>query len=124
MTQTIVALFDEREQAYDASLALMDAGFTRGDIDAVTEVGPGVTGHYAEAVRAGDVLLAVRALGDSAERAVALLQQYEPLALTQHAFDWSQEGWEGFEVAASEIETDSIAETRAFYEEKGEEGHV
>lgn len=118
---TIVALFEDREAAAEAVEALLDNGFTRGDIDSVTEVGPDAGGKYAEAVRAGNILVAVRGLGNLDERALSILQEYRPQAVETHPFSWQEVGWEGFEVAPSETEVDAIDDARAYYEEMEDE---
>lgn len=119
--QTIVALFEDREDAAAAVESLLDNAFTRNDIDSVTEVGPDDTGKYADAVRAGNILVAVRALGALDEKALSILQQHRAHSLETHPFSWEEEGWEGFEIAASEIEVDAIDDARAYYEEMEEE---
>lgn len=119
--RTIVALFESREAAAEAVEALLASTFTEGDIDSVSEVGPNARGNYPEAVRAGKIVVAVRAWGDLETRALTILGRHKPDSLETYPFSWKEQGWEGFEVAASETEADAIADTRAYYDRMKEE---
>jgi hypothetical protein len=115
MATTVFALFDRREGANTAVQALLSAKFTSTDIDAVAEVGPNVRGELAEAVRTGAIIVAVRALGESGKRARAILEEAGAVQVGEYPFSWQQQGWEGFELAASDVEVESTAVTRDLY---------
>lgn len=115
MATTVFALFDRREGANTAVQALLSAKFTSTDIDAVAEVGPNVRGELAEAVRNGAIIVAVRALGESGKRARAILEEAGAVQVGEYPFSWQQQGWEGFELAASDVEVESTAVTRDLY---------
>jgi hypothetical protein len=120
MATTVVALFDRREDAGTAVQALLAAKFTTTDIDAIVEVDPNVRGELAEAVRKGAVVVAVRALGESGRRARAILQEAGAVQVGEYPFSWQHQGWEGFELAASDVEVASTAVTRDLYRDGGE----
>jgi hypothetical protein len=115
MATTVFALFDRREGANTAVQALLSAKFTSTDIDAVAEVGPNVRGELAEAVRNGAIIVAVRALSESGKRARAILEEAGAVQVGEYPFSWQQQGWEGFELAASDVEVESTAVTRDLY---------
>jgi hypothetical protein len=117
MTTSFFALFDDRQQADTAVRALLAARFTTGDIDAVTEVSPGAQGVIAEAVRKGAVLVAVRALGTTGSRAREILQAAGAAQIDERPFSWQNQGWEGFEIAPSDVEVQSTAQPRQSYRE-------
>lgn len=126
MAKTIIALFNGRDEAVTAVQALLAAKFTATDIDSIAEVGPDKAGAVADAVRQGAVLVAVRALGESGDKAKSILKSAGAAKVAEYPFSWQQHGWEGFEIAPADVERESIATTRELYldEHEGGEGSI
>lgn len=74
---------------------------------------------YAEAVRRGGILVAVRALGDLNERAVQVLKQCDPVDMERRMATWREQGWDGFDLQAEAHEAEAAARTVELYREKG-----
>jgi uncharacterized membrane protein len=79
---------------------------------------------YAEAVRRGGILVAVRGLGEHAGRARAILSRHDPLDLDSHVSSWREQGWDGFDIAAGPHEAQAMQRTADYYRELdlGDEG--
>lgn len=92
---------------------------TGGLIGALVEAGLGeeMAHYYAEGVRRGGILVAVRAVGDVAEQARVLLNKHHPIDIEQRAFSWREQGWEGFDLAAEPHEAEAMARTADYYKE-------
>jgi stress response protein YsnF len=52
---------------------------------------------YAEGVRRGGALLALRVEETEAARAIAIMERYDPVDVDTRAAEWRQSGWTGFE---------------------------
>jgi hypothetical protein len=74
---------------------------------------------YAEAVRRGGVLVAVRALGDLNERAIQILNQAGAVDMERRAATWREQGWDGFDLQAGPHEAEANARTAALYRKHG-----
>jgi uncharacterized membrane protein len=74
---------------------------------------------YAEAVRRGGILVAVRALGDLNERAIQVLNQFNPLNMERRVATWREQGWDGFDINAEPHEAEAAARTVEMYGKKG-----
>jgi uncharacterized protein (TIGR02271 family) len=57
-------------------------------------------GYYAEGVRRGGTLVAVKAADDRANRAVEILRRYSPIDVKQRSAEWRASGWTGFDANA------------------------
>jgi hypothetical protein len=57
---------------------------------------------YAEGVRRGGALVAVRADGPDRIRAAELLKRHNPIDIEQRAAQWRKDGWKGFDPNASQ----------------------
>jgi uncharacterized protein (TIGR02271 family) len=69
---------------------------------------------YAEGVRRGGALLALRAEESEAERAIAIMERYDPVDVDTRAAEWRQSGWTGFDSQAEPFtETGAIARSQA-----------
>ncbi|MDQ4075563.1 MAG: hypothetical protein M3220_04865, partial [Chloroflexota bacterium] len=66
--------------------ALIDMGVSEEDAE-----------YYAEALRRGDVIVAVRTEDERADLAVDVLRQHAPIDLEARVEEWREEGWEGFD---------------------------
>lgn len=117
MPTTVIALFEQPKAAQTAVQALLAARFIATDIDVVTEVDTHIAGAIADAVRQGAVVVAVRALGESGQRARAILEEAGALQVDEFPFSWQQQGWEGFELNPSEAEVESTMASRERYRE-------
>jgi uncharacterized protein (TIGR02271 family) len=78
--------------------ALIGAGagaVAGGLIGALTEIGvpEREANLYAEGIRRGGVLLALRADETEAERAIEIMEQYDPVDVETRAAEWRQSGW-------------------------------
>jgi stress response protein YsnF len=58
---------------------------------------------YAEGVRRGGALLALRVEETEAERAIAIMEQYDPVDVDTRAAEWRQSGWTGFDSGAEPL---------------------
>ena len=58
---------------------------------------------YAEGVRRGGALLALRADEGEAERAIAIMERHNPVDIDTRAAEWRQSGWTGFETEAEPL---------------------
>lgn len=63
-------------------------------------------GLYAEGVRRGGVLLALRAEEGEAEGAIDIMERFEPVDIDTRAAEWRQSGWSGSEGAEGVRETE------------------
>lgn len=55
---------------------------------------------YAEGLRRGGVLVAVRALGERAGEAVEVMAQHRAVDVEAHVAEWRRTGWPGFDTTA------------------------
>lgn len=117
MATTVIALFEQPKAAQTAVRALLAGKFVETDIDVVTEVDTHIAGAIADAVRQGAVVVAVRALGESGQRARALLEEAGAQQVDEFPFSWQQQGWEGFELNPSPGEVESTMASRQRYRE-------
>jgi len=113
----LVAFYQSRDSAEHARDELLNAGFDRDDTKVYANDGGGTGGGfwdslketfgmveeedkalYAEAARRGASAVAVSlddADGPPAQRAIAILQKYQPIDLDAQSAQWRQQGWTG-----------------------------
>lgn len=63
---------------------------------------------YAEAVRRGAVMVAVRETGGDVERAAHILDAHNALVMDDYVSEWRQAGWESFDENADPMDYDSL----------------
>jgi stress response protein YsnF len=107
--------------------ALIGAGagaVAGGLIGALTNIGvpEEEAGLYAEGVRRGGALLALRTDEAEADRAIEVMERFDPVDIDTRASEWRQSGWTGFsgdtELAASGAQdTDSLRRTQGSQDE-------
>src|ERR1700738_2387811 len=123
MENTVVGVYDDKSQAQDAMNELLASGFSRGSVQMNPEYMPtaaGTTvpadkghgiGHffrklfgiddadnshevYSEAVRRGSAVLVVAVdTDDQSDRAMAVMQRYDPVDIEARAAHWANQGW-------------------------------
>ena len=121
MAETVVAWFDDVARARAAVLDLLNHNFIHSDIDVIaSEDALAIAAANGLDVHENGILVAVRAMGDSGPRAIALLRQHQPLDVRHHPFNWGEQGLEGFELIPSPIEVEVLDEARRRYEHVGE----
>jgi hypothetical protein len=77
---------------------------------------PGDEAHgYAEGVRRGGVLVAVRVDDDARDRALMILRRYRPVDIAQRAARWREAGWAGFDETAAPYTSDDVRRERERY---------
>jgi hypothetical protein len=59
---------------------------------------------FAEAVRRGAVLIAVRESGENAERVAEILDRHDSLVMDDYVREWRQEGWSDFDENADPMD--------------------
>lgn len=81
-------------------------------------------GYYAEGVRRGSVLVITRAYGEMADRAVEIMDEYDPVDLHGRVEDWRERGWTGYEPEDRPLTPDEIEAERSLYSDAtGLEGY-
>jgi hypothetical protein len=75
-----------------------------GVIGALTNLGipPDTAGYYAEGIRRGGTLIAVRTEDYMSDRAVEVMNRHQPVNLKEQAGVWRQSGWTGFDAGSRE----------------------
>ncbi|MGH9630130.1 MAG: hypothetical protein ACRD7E_17575 [Bryobacteraceae bacterium] len=70
-----------------------------GMLGALSEMGvpESEAGHYAEGIKRGGTLVVVRADGDGAEKALAILNRHGAVDVDERAESWKKTGWSGFD---------------------------
>ena len=72
---------------------------------------------YSEAIRRGSYLLTVEAETDpERDRAVDILNRFNPVDLDERASQWRQEGWAGYDHAAPMMSAEEAARDRESYQ--------
>lgn len=127
MDKKIFGVFDTRDEAEAARDDLIDSGYDSSDIDIIDRP-PGEAGaaaattrtepvglwdrivdffgmedreYYTEASRRGGLVVAVTAPEDEIDRAVAILQQHNPVDLKTRGEEWRKSGWTGTRAEAT-----------------------
>ena len=72
-------------------------------------------GYYAEAVRRGSTLVAVRTPDDQVKRVVNILERYNPVDVNERAERWREEGWTGYDTEADPYTAADIEQERTRY---------
>ena len=74
------------------------------------------TGSYSEAVRRGHCVLTVDAPSDDMrERAVEVMNRYDPIDIDERASQWRSQGWTGYDDAAPMYTDAEIQKDRSMY---------
>lgn len=141
MENTVIGVYDSDTQADNALNELLASGFSRNDVQlstnaagaAESEAGGTGIGHffrtlfgmeephehhglYAEAVRRGSCVLTVNAADDEQrERAVEIMNRYEPVNIEERAAHWRSRGWTGYDESAPPLSESEIAQERSRY---------
>jgi len=97
---------------------------TGGIIGALTETGvpEGAAHHYAEGLRRGDVLIAVRAEGARAGRAARVLDNNGAIDIADRVSAWRSRGWTRFDPDAQPLSADELRRERQYYAEARKQG--
>ncbi|MCB5175849.1 YsnF/AvaK domain-containing protein [Microvirga lenta] len=108
MTKTVTSLFHDRSAASAIVSRLEQAGLSRSDVtvysDASDNVSDALEGAgvprsdahaYAEGVRRGRSLIAVRCEDDEVDRVISILDGDGALDLDEQQNSWRSEGWQG-----------------------------
>lgn len=155
MENTIVAVYDNYEDASKARQALLDAGIPGSGVQlsaqsgsttvdsstttsgayegsGVADSGSGV-GHffrslfgmddekehrdvYAESVRRGSTVLTVRADSEQqADRAIDIVNRFNPVDIDERSSYWRTQGWSGYDESAPMLSRDEIERERTAY---------
>lgn len=80
-------------------------------------------GHYAEAVRRGDAILCVQAPSDQADRAVHILNQYNPVDIDERVQRFRESGYRRFDESAPAYTADEVARERSQWQGR-EQGSI
>lgn len=72
-------------------------------------------GYYAEGVRRGGTLVAVRTPENRVDDAVDIMNQHDPIDIERRAAYWREEGWTGYDTEAEAYTTDEIETERENY---------
>ncbi len=99
---------------------------TGGLIGALTDRGvpEEAASHYAEGVRRGDVLVAVHASSERADRASEILNRNGAVNIDDRVSQWRTRGWTRHDPSASPLSKDEIRREREYYraaERQGDE---
>jgi uncharacterized protein (TIGR02271 family) len=99
-----MALDRTKSRAAPASSVEGDSAYEGANlIDTLADLGvPYEEDHaYAEGVRRGSALVVVESSDDRAERGMAILQRLHPVDIHERTTQWRQEGWTGYDAAAT-----------------------
>ncbi len=78
---------------------------------------------YAEAVRRGSCILTVTADSDEQrDRAVDIMNRYDPVDLDERSAHWRDSGWTGYDASAPRLTDDEIIQDRSRYSTAGTTG--
>jgi uncharacterized protein (TIGR02271 family) len=100
-----------------AALAGAGIGAVAGGlIGALTDMGvpEDEAGYYAEGVRRGGTLVAVRADNARADDAASIMSRYNPVDIEERASSWRERGWSGYDPNAEPYDTTRIEEERGY----------
>jgi uncharacterized protein (TIGR02271 family) len=145
MENTVVGVYDDKSQAQSAMNELLASGFSRNDVQMNPEHVPtardtadtGDTGHgighffrslfgmedtdrhsdvYSEAVRRGSMVLVVTVDNDAQrDRAMDIMNRYDPTDIDERSDYWRSQGWSGFDTSAPMLTDDEIRQERSRY---------
>jgi hypothetical protein len=95
-----------------------------GIVGALTETGvpEDAARYYAEGVRRGDALIAVRAEGARANQAAKILDHAGAIDIDDRISTWRSRGWTGFDPKAAPLSADELRREREFYAAAQEQG--
>jgi hypothetical protein len=95
-----------------------------GIVGALTETGvpEDAARHYAEGVRRGDALIAVRAEGARANQAARILDLAGAIDIDDRISTWRSRGWAGFDPNAAPLSADELLREREYYAAAQEQG--
>ena len=71
--------------------------------------------HFAEGLRRGNTLVAVRCDEAKVKEIYPVLQRYEPINITERATQWRETGWTGFQPGAKPFTAEEAAAERKRY---------
>jgi uncharacterized protein (TIGR02271 family) len=145
MENTVVGVYDDKSQAQSAMNELLASGFSRNNVQmnpehmptaagttATSDTGHGI-GHffrslfgmddadrssdvYSEAVRRGSVVLVVAVdADDQRDRAMDVMNRYDPVDIDERATHWRSQGWSSFDTSAPILSEDEIRQDRSRY---------
>ncbi|WP_334188408.1 YsnF/AvaK domain-containing protein [Noviherbaspirillum sp.] len=78
---------------------------------------------YAEAVRRGSCVLTVNADNDEQrDRAIDIMNRYDPVDLDERSTHWRNSGWTGYDASAPRLTDDEIVQERSRYSTTGTTG--
>ncbi|MEN3363556.1 MAG: hypothetical protein V7606_830 [Burkholderiales bacterium] len=145
MENTVVGVYDNKSQAQSAMNELLASGFSRNDVQMNPEHVPAQAGSttagepahgighffrslfgmedsnkssdvYAEAVRRGSVVLVVAVTSDDQrDRAMDVMNRYDPIDIDERSTIWRSQGWSSFDTTAPRLSDDEIAQERSRY---------
>jgi uncharacterized protein (TIGR02271 family) len=145
MENTVVGVYDNKSQAQSAMNELLASGFSRNNVQMNPEHMPaaagkaqtGDTGHgighffrtlfgmddadtstdvYSEAVRRGSVVLVVAVdTDDDRDRAMDVMNRYDPVDIDERASQWRSQGWSTFDASAPVLTDAEILQDRSRY---------
>jgi len=130
MEDTVIGVYDSYAQAQNAMNELLSSGFSRSNVQinpdsdrlstqqvATSDTGSGI-GHffrslfgmeehrehgdiYSEAVRRGSVVLTAHAdTEEERDRAVEVMNRYDPIDIDERSTAWRSQGWAGYDETA------------------------
>lgn len=79
---------------------------------------------YAEGVRRGGTIVAVRAPENQVERAVAIMADYDPVDIQRRSSYWHEEGWTGYDAGAEPLTAAQIDRELSRYDRYGVQSDV
>jgi hypothetical protein len=71
--------------------------------------------HYAEGIRRGGTLVAVKTDDSASERAMDIMYRHGPIDLEERAAHWRERGWTGWSPSASPYTTEDLRREREAY---------
>jgi uncharacterized protein (TIGR02271 family) len=114
MSKTVTCLYQDQQKASEIVSRLEQAGISRGGIDIYSDASgslmdalenagvPSSDAHaYAEGVRRGGSLVAVKCDDDEVDRVIDILDDDGVLDLDEQQTSWRSEGWQGHDTSTS-----------------------
>ncbi|MDX1994098.1 MAG: YsnF/AvaK domain-containing protein [bacterium] len=76
-------------------------------------------GYYAEGIRRGGTLVVAHTSDEEADRAVDILNDYDPVDVHRRAESWRQSGWTGFNESSQPLTSNDVVMERRSYTTNG-----
>jgi hypothetical protein len=100
-----------------AGIGAVAGGVAGGLIGALVDMGVPEehAGYYAEGVRRGGTLVTLQAEDTMSDRAVEIMNRFNPVDVQERVSSWKQQGWTAFDTAAAPYTPEEMDRERTYY---------